>query len=155
MNQNFIDFLKQNNLDIKINDFDEFTHTAIQAATALKCDVSQIAKSLIFKTESGKPVLIIASGSNRVDTTKIAKLLGESISKADANFVKEKTSYTIGGVPPFAFPENIIIIIDEDLLKFDTIWASAGTNNSVFSITPDNLVKISQGQVADIRDSAV
>jgi len=155
MNQKFIDYLKQNNLDFKIHDFDEFTHTAIQAATALGCDVSQIAKSLIFKSASGQPILVIASGSNRVDITKIAKLLGEIIDKADADFVKNSTGFTIGGVPPFAFPQKIITFIDQDLLKFDTIWAAAGANNSVFSLTVDNLIKISQGQVADIRDSAV
>lgn len=155
MNQNFINYLKSNNLDFKVHDFDEFTHTAVQAAAALNCDVSQIAKSLIFKSTSDQPILVIASGSNHVDTSKIAKLLGESIDKADADFVKEQTSYTIGGVPPFAFPNPITTFIDQDLLKFDTVWAAAGTNNSVFSLTPDNLVKISQGQVADIRDSAV
>ena len=155
MNQKFIDYLKSNNLDFKVHDFDEFTHTAIQAATALNCDVSQIAKSLIFKSASSKPILVIASGSNRVDTSKIAKLLGESIDKADADFVKEATGYTIGGVPPFAFLKKIITFIDQDLLKFDTIWAAAGANNSVFPLTIDNLVKISQGQVADIQDSAV
>lgn len=155
MNNNFINYLKQNNLDIKIHNFDEFTHTAIQAATALGCDVSQIAKSLIFKSASGKPILVIASGSNRVDTSKIANLLGETIDKADANFVKLSTGFTIGGVPPFAFPNPITTFIDQDLLKFDTVWAAAGTNNSVFSLTPNNLIKISQGQVADIRDSAV
>jgi len=155
MNQKFIDYLKSNNLDFKVHDFDEFTHTAIQAATALNCDVSQIAKSLIFKSASSKPILVIASGSNRVDTSKIAKLLGESIDKADADFVKEATGYTIGGVPPFAFLKKIITFIDQDLLKFTTIWAAAGANNSVFPLTIDNLVKISQGQVADIQDSAV
>ena len=155
MNQKFIDYLKSNNLDFKVHDFDEFTHTAIQAATALNCDVSQIAKSLIFKSASSKPILVIASGSNRVDTSKIAKLLGESIDKADADFVKEATGYTIGGVPPFAFLKKSITFIDQDLLKFTTIWAAAGANNSVFPLTIDNLVKISQGQVADIQDSAV
>lgn len=155
MNTNFIDYLKSNNLDIKIHDFDEFTHTAQQAADALKCTVSEIAKSLIFKSASGKPILVVASGSNRVDTTKIASLLGELIDKADADFVKEKTGYTIGGVPPFAFPAKITTFIDEDLLKFDQIWAAAGTNNSVFSLTPDNLVKLSMGKIADIRESKV
>lgn len=155
MNQKFVDFLKLNNLDIKIHDFDEFTHTAQQAADALKCTVSEIAKSLIFKSASDKPILVIASGSNRVDTEKIASLLGESIGKADADFVKSVTGYTIGGVPPFAFPEKIITFIDQDLLKFDHIWAAAGTNNSVFSLTPDNLVKLTQGQIADIKESTV
>ena len=155
MNQQFINYLKQNNLDIKVHDFDEFTHTAKQAATALDCDVSQIAKSLIFKSESGQPVLVVASGSNRVDVSKIANLLGETIHKADADFVKEATGYTIGGVPPFAFFKKIITFIDQDLLKFTTIWAAAGANNSVFPLTIDNLVKISQGQVTDIRDSTV
>lgn len=151
MNTNFINYLKKNNLDIKIHDFDEFTHTAIQAATALNCDVSQIAKSLIFKSNSDKPILVIASGSNRVDESKIASLLGESIGKADADFVKNNTGYTIGGVPPFAFSQNIITFIDEDLLKFDHIWAAAGTNNSVFSIAIDKLIKLSNGKVSDIK----
>jgi Cys-tRNA(Pro) deacylase len=152
MNNYFINFLKQNNLDFKIHDFDEFTHTAQQAADALKCSVSQIAKSLIFKSTSGQPILVVASGSNRVDTVKISNLLGETISKADADFVKEKTGYTIGGVPPFAFPQKIISFIDEDLQKFDTIWAAAGTNNSVFSLFPDDLIKLTQGKTADIKE---
>lgn len=155
MNQHFIDFLKSNNLDFKICDFDEFTHTAQQAADALKCSVSEIAKSLIFKSVSGQPILVIASGSNRVDESKIANLLDEIIAKADADFVKKSTGYTIGGVPPFAFPKKITTFIDQDLLKFDRIWAAAGTNNSVFSITPDNLVKLTSGQVADIKESKV
>lgn len=155
MNQLFINYLKSNKLDIKIHDFDEFTHTAQQAADALKCTVSEIAKSLIFKSASGKPILVVASGSNRVDTAKIASLLGESIDKADADFVKNTTSYTIGGVPPFAFPNKIITFIDEDLLKFDHIWAAAGTNNSVISLTPDNLINLTQGKIANIKLSAV
>ena len=155
MNTNFINFLKSNNLDIKIHDFDEFTHTAIQAATALNCDVSQIAKSLIFKSNSGKPILVIASGSNRVDESKIANLLGENIGKADADFVKTFTSYTIGGVPPFSFPNKIITFIDQDLLKYNSVWAAAGSNNSVFSITPDNLIKLSSGKVSDIKLSTI
>ena len=155
MNVNFINFLKNNNLDIKIHDFDEFTHTAQQAADALKCTVSEIAKSLIFKSESGQPVLVVTSGSNRVDTAKINGLLGESIGKADADFVKTVTGYTIGGVPPFAFPEKITTFIDQDLLKFEHIWAAAGTNNSVFSLNPDDLVKLTSGQVANIKESAV
>ena len=155
MNQYFINFLKHNNLDIKIHDFDEFTHTAQQAADALKCTVSEIAKSLIFKSESGKPILVVASGSNRVDTTKIANLLGETIDKADADFVKISTGYTIGGVPPFTFPQKIITFIDEDLLKFDHIWAAAGTNNSVFSLTPDDLIELTSGQVTNIKELAV
>lgn len=155
MNQHFINYLKLNNLDVNIQDFDEFTHTAQQAADALKCSVSQIAKSLIFKSDSGKPVLVVASGSNRVDETKIANLLGESIGKADADFVKESTGYTIGGVPPFAFANSITTFIDEDLLKFDTIWAAAGANNSVFALNPSDLVDLTSGQVTDVRLSAV
>lgn len=155
MNQYFINFLKSNNLDVKIHDFDEFTRTAQQAADVLGCSVSQIAKSLIFKSASGQPVLVVASGSNRVDESKIASLLDEKIGKADANFVKNTTGYTIGGVPPFAFTNQIITFIDQDLLTFETIWAAAGTNNSVFALSPTDLVKLTLGKVTDVRLSAL
>jgi len=155
MNQKFIDYLKSNNLEIKVHDFDQSTRTAIVAATTLGCSVSQIAKSLIFKSTSGKPILVVASGSSRVDELKISSLLGENIGKADADFVRKATGYTIGGIPPFAFLLPITTFIDKDLLVFDSIWAAAGTNNSVFSLTWQNLVKLTQGQVADIKFSAV
>jgi prolyl-tRNA editing enzyme YbaK/EbsC (Cys-tRNA(Pro) deacylase) len=155
MNQKFIDFLKQNNLDFKVVEFDESTRTAADAASTLKCKLAQIAKSLIFRDSDSEPVLVIASGVNRVDTKKIEKILNTSISKADADFVKEKTGFTIGGVPPFGFSSPITTIIDEDLLTLPLIWAASGTSNSVFSLFPKTLVNITGAPILSVKIDAV
>ena len=155
MTKKFSEILKQKNLDSQVIVFSESTRTAADAAATLKCNIAQIAKSLIFKNSENQAVLVITSGINRVDTNKIEKILNTKIFKADADFVKEKTTYTIGGVPPFAFPIPIITIIDEDLLKLPLIWAAAGTSNSVFSLSPKNLVEITQAPVHSIKIDAL
>lgn len=124
------------------------TRTAVEAAEAIGCTVAQIAKSLIFKAkESGRPVLVIASGSNRVNEKAIGELLGEPIGKANADFVREKTGFVIGGVPPLAHQTEPETFVDEALLAFDEIWAAAGTPFAVFRLTPDDLLKITNGRV--------
>ena len=155
MTQKFSEFLKQKKLDSQVIVFSESTRTAADAAATLKCELAQIAKSLIFKDTNSIPVLVIASGINRVDTAKIEKILNTNISKADADFVKEKTGFTIGGVPPFGFPSPLTTIIDEDLLNFTLIWTAAGTPNSVFSLSPQRLVEISQAPVLPIKIDAL
>src|SRR4030095_8621739 len=109
------------------------TRTAVEAATAIGCSVEQIAKSILFRTvKNKKPVLVIASGVNRVNEARVADIVGEPIEKADAAYVREKTGFVIGGVPPIGHAESIQTIIDEDLLKLGELWAAAGTPNSVF-----------------------
>lgn len=138
--------------DFQVRAFPEGTRTAEDAAAAIGCSVAQIAKSLVFRGgESGRPVLIIASGSNRVDERKAAALLGESVERADAAFVRERTGFAIGGVPPLAHAEPPLTLIDEDLLAHGEIWAAAGTPNAVFSLTPDDLVAITEGRVGDLK----
>jgi prolyl-tRNA editing enzyme YbaK/EbsC (Cys-tRNA(Pro) deacylase) len=129
--------------------------TSADAAAAIGCTVAQIAKSLVFKSRSGKPVLVIASGVNRVDEAKIAAALGEPIGKADASFVRDMTGYAIGGVAPIGHDTPPATFIDEDLLKLAVIWAAAGTPFAVFRLTPDELVRITNGKVARIAESAV
>ena len=132
-------------------EFDTSTRTAADAAAAVGCTVGQIAKSLIFRAvDSGRPVLAIASGSVRVDEARLAELLGESIGRADAEFVREQTGFAIGGVPPVGHRTESMIFIDENLLAFDTIWAAAGTPNAVFRLSPDALVELTGGTVAAI-----
>ena len=127
------------------------TRTAKEAARAVGCEVGQIAKSLIFRKElSGDGLLVIASGPNRVDESLIGKHLGEEISIADADFVRETTGFAIGGVPPLGHLEQLQTLIDEDLLQFDEIWAAAGTPHAVFRLEPDVLVKITTGVVIRI-----
>ena len=128
------------------------TRTAQEAAQAVGCQVAQIAKSIIFRgKETQDPILVVASGVNRIDEKKIGALVGEKIGQAKPEFVREKTGYAIGGVPPLAHASPIRTIIDEDLLGYDRIWAAAGTPKAVFRITPDELVRAIQGQVAQVK----
>jgi prolyl-tRNA editing enzyme YbaK/EbsC (Cys-tRNA(Pro) deacylase) len=144
--------LERAEIEVQIKEFSQPTRTAQEAADVIGCTLGQIAKSLVFKgKESGKPILVIASGSNRVDPEKVKDILKEEIDKADADFVLKETGFVIGGVPPFGHSTNITPIIDEDLLQYNEIWAAAGTENSVFKITPQDLVNITQGEISDIK----
>ena len=132
-------------------DLPESTRTAVDAAAAIGCRVEQIAKSLIFRcTSSGLPVLVIASGTNRVDERLVAAHLGEPIAKADADFVRAATGFAIGGIPPLGHVAPLRTLIDEDLLKLDTIWAAAGTPNAVFSLDPRQLAQATGGDVVPV-----
>lgn len=127
------------------------TRTAVDAAAAIGCRVEQIAKSLIFRrADTVKPVLVIASGTNRVDETLVASHLGAAVDKADAEFVRASTGYAIGGVPPLGYGIVIETLIDEDLLAFDTVWAAAGTPRAVFAIQPHDLIRATGGRVVPV-----
>jgi len=128
------------------------TRTSAEAAAAVGCAVGQIAKSIIFRAvTSDRPVLVLASGPNRVDEAAVGALLGEPLSKADAAFVRARTGFVIGGVPPVGHAEPLPTYIDEDLLAYDEIWAAAGTPNAVFKLTPQQLVSLTGGTVAKIK----
>lgn len=135
-----------------VRTFPEGTRTAVDAAAAVGCDVGQIVKSLVFRRESGTAVLVVASGSNRVDEKKVEALLGEPIGKADANFVREQTGFAIGGVPPAGHKNPVETIVDEDLLRYDEVWAAAGTPRDVFCTTPAEIVRLTGGRVADVAE---
>jgi prolyl-tRNA editing enzyme YbaK/EbsC (Cys-tRNA(Pro) deacylase) len=136
-------------------EFDESTKTAADAAAAIGCDVAQIAKSIIFRAvASGRAVLAIASGTNRVDERKLRAHLGEKIERADADFVRERTGFAIGGVPPIAHATPSIVFIDRGLRRYPNLWAAGGTPNAVFSIGFDELVVLSGATVADIAKEA-
>lgn len=128
------------------------TRTAKEAATAIGCTVAQIAKSIIFRAQgSGRPILVVASGVNRIDEAKVAAALGEGLGKADADFVRDRTGYVIGGVPPLGHAEPIETFIDSDLLTLGDIWAAAGTPRAVFRLTADQLVAITGGRVTEVK----
>ena len=138
--------------DFTIVEFDESTRTSADAAAAIGCTVAQIAKSLVFRAfESDSPVLVIASGLNRVDTDLIEAIIGERIGKADAAFVRDKTGFAIGGIPPIGHPEPVKTFIDEDLFIHREIWAAAGTPNAVFKLTPKDLQEMTGGTVTAIH----
>lgn len=127
------------------------THTAEEAAKQLGCHVSQIAKSIVFRGSiSDAPYLIIASGINRIDVTKVSNLVGEPVEKSNAQFCKEKTGFAIGGIPPYGHIAKIKTLFDIDLLQYDVIWAAAGTATSVFKTTPKDIVEASSAICADI-----
>ncbi|MFN3351382.1 YbaK/EbsC family protein [Pseudorhodoplanes sp.] len=126
------------------------TRTSAEAAAAIGCEVAQIAKSLVFRTASGQAVLVVASGVNRVDEKKVGALLGERIERADADFVRSATGYPIGGVAPVGLAGALAVFLDEDLRRYDTLWAAAGTPNAVFQLTADKLAQITRGRFADI-----
>ncbi len=142
------EILESNGFEIKV--MPDSTRTAQEAAEAIGCGIAEIVKSIIFRSENGDAVLVTASGVNRIDEKLVEELIGQKIYKADADFVKEKTGYVIGGVPPFGHREKLITIIDEDLRKFEYVWAAAGDQHSVFGLKPEELVRISGGKVAKI-----
>jgi prolyl-tRNA editing enzyme YbaK/EbsC (Cys-tRNA(Pro) deacylase) len=144
--------LAERGFDFQVREFPDSTRTSAEAAAAVGCAVGQIAKSLVFRAkESGRPVLVIASGANRVDEKAVAALLGEKIGRADADFVRDKTGFSIGGVPPVGHREAPAVLIDRDLMVHDEVWAAAGTPNAVFPLTPADLVALTGGQVADVK----
>ncbi len=109
-------------------------------------------KSLIFKgEESNKPVLVVASGTNRVNEKRLGELVGEPITKADADFVRQHTGFAVGGVPPVGHAEQIETFIDEDLLNYEEIWAAAGTPFAVFRLTPSDLQSMTEGRTVSIK----
>jgi prolyl-tRNA editing enzyme YbaK/EbsC (Cys-tRNA(Pro) deacylase) len=139
-------------LDLQVVELPGSTRTAVEAAQAVGCQVGQIVKSLVFKGKrSQRPILVVASGQNRVDERLVEALIGEPLGKADADFVRQHTGFVIGGVPPVGHTQPLETYIDEDLLQYDEIWAAAGTPHAVFRLTPDDLVKMTGGQVAAIK----
>lgn len=130
------------------------TRTSVEAAQAVGCQVGQIAKSLVFRgKQSGKPVLVIASGANRVDEKRLKELLGEKVEKPDADYVREHTGFAIGGIPPVGHAQPLLTFIDADLLKFEFIWAAAGTPNAVFQLAPADLQKMTGGQIVAVASA--
>lgn len=138
----FQEILDQRGLDLVVQELPASTRTADDAAKALGCDKAQIVKSLVFRTVTdGEPVVVLASGPNRVNEKAIARIIGDAITKADADFVKAVTGFAIGGVPPLGHKQEVRLFVDEDLLAFDEVWAAAGTPHAVFRI-PGNLTDI-------------
>ncbi|MCB1045475.1 MAG: YbaK/EbsC family protein [Acidobacteria bacterium] len=146
------DALSQFGLELQVVELAASTRTSQDAAAAIGCDVGQIVKSLVFRgRESHIPILVVASGSNRVNEKTIKALVGEAIEKPDADYVRQRTGFVIGGVPPLGHTEKIRTFIDEDLLQYDEIWAAAGTPNAVFRLNPAILQTITDGTVISVQ----
>ncbi len=146
------DVLVSRGFNCNVIEFTESTRTAQEAADHAGCTLGQITKSLIFKSKtSHKPILVLTSGSNRVDEKRISEYAGEAIGRADADFVRTATGFAIGGVPPLGHAQEMETYLDEDLLQYKTIWAAAGTPNAIFELTPDDLQKMTGGKVVRVK----
>jgi len=146
--------LNERGIKLQVVELPASTRTAVEAAQAVGCQLGQIIKSIVFKAKrSERPILVIASGSNRIDEKRIETLIDEPLGKADADFVRQHTGYVIGGVPPVGLAEKIITFIDEDLLQYKSLWAAAGTPNAVFQLSPEDLQVISDGKVTTIKQA--
>ena len=146
------DALKALDLELEVVELPASTRTAVEAAQAVGCHVGQIVKSLVFRAKrSHRPILIIASGKNRVSEPKIEALIAEPLGKADADFVRRETGFAIGGVPPLGHPHPLPTFIDADLLAYKSVWAAAGTPHAVFCLNPLDLERMTGGQVVDLK----
>lgn len=137
---------------LQVQELTQSTRTSAEAAQAVGCSVAQIVKSIIFRAKrTERPVLVLTSGINRVSESAVTALLGEPLGKADADFVRARTGFVIGGVAPVGHTEPPVTFIDADLLTHAEIWAAAGTPNALFRLTPQELISLTSGQVAQIK----
>ncbi|MFZ0449770.1 MAG: YbaK/EbsC family protein [Desulfatiglandaceae bacterium] len=144
--------LKALGFNNEVVELKETTRSARDAARAVGCRVEQIAKSIVFRGgRTNHSILVVASGPNRVNEKQISDIISEPLLKADADFVKERTGYAIGGVPPLGHAEAPVTFIDEDLLQYEEIWAAAGTPNAVFKLAPGDLQKMTDGRVISVK----
>jgi prolyl-tRNA editing enzyme YbaK/EbsC (Cys-tRNA(Pro) deacylase) len=135
-----------------IIEFEKPTRTSQEAAEAAGCSLGQIVKSLIFQGAiSGKPLLVLVSGINRVNEKNVSMHAGELIQRATPDFVRTVTGFAIGGIPPFSITNPIETYIDEDLMGYDTVWGAAGTPNAIFEFTTTALVTMSKGKLIQIK----
>ena len=138
--------------DYTVIEHAESTRTAQEAADRAGCELGQIVKSLIFKgKQSGKPILVLTSGANRVDEKRISEYAGEAIGRADADFVRAVTGFAIGGVPPFGHLQKLDTYFDEDFLQYETIWAAAGTPNAIFEVKTADLQKMTDAKTRQVK----
>ncbi len=136
--------------DFRVLEFDESTHSSAEAAASIGCDIAQIAKSMVFRAQDGCPVLVVTSGSNRVDERKVATLLGQKIKRADPDFVLANAGAAVRGVPPVGHLTPPVTFLDRDLQRYETIWAAAGSPNAVFALTPKDLERLTAARYVDI-----
>jgi prolyl-tRNA editing enzyme YbaK/EbsC (Cys-tRNA(Pro) deacylase) len=138
----------------EVRRFPEGTKTAADAARAIGCEVAQIVKSLVF-TADGAPLLALTSGANRADTRRLAEVTGAAeLRRATPEEARAATGFAVGGTPPFGHPERLRTLCDQDLLAHEVVWAAAGTPDSVFPLSPDELLRCSGAEVAAFRESS-
>lgn len=150
--QKIQDILQSLGYNYTVIEYTESTRTAVEAAERAGCELGQIVKTLIFKGKvSGKPIIVLTSGVNRVDEKRIREYAGEGIGKADADFVRAVTGYAIGGVPPVGYVQEIETYMDEDFLQYETVWAAGGTPNAIFELKTSDLQKMTAAKIVGVK----
>ncbi len=142
------DFIRERGLEARVVTLDDSTKTSKMAADALGCTVAEIAKSIVFVNES--PVVVVISGDRKVDAEKLSGVMGHRVSVADADAVRRRTGYVIGGVPPFPHGEGVTVLLDASLERFERVWAAAGTPNSVMQLSVGQLKSVLGGRTVDV-----
>lgn len=143
--------LTQVGLEPRILELRRSTRTASEAAAAIGTSVPRIVKSLVFLAD-GEPIVVLASGANRVDTIRLAGQLQKQVERADADRVRSATGFSIGGVAPLGYPSRLEVVLDRDLLQYDEVWAAAGAPNAVFPIQPSELARVTGARVLDVKE---
>jgi prolyl-tRNA editing enzyme YbaK/EbsC (Cys-tRNA(Pro) deacylase) len=143
--------LRSSGLTSRVIVLDQLATTAQMAAEAIGVEVGRIVKSLVFRgAESGKPYMLLVSGANRVHEKRVGRQLGEKLARADADFVKQVTGFSIGGVSPYGHPAPLAMVMDEAFFAYTTVWAAAGNPRSVFEITPADLARTTGATRMDV-----
>lgn len=140
-------------LDAEIVRLADSTRTAPEAAAAVGCPLGAIVKSLVLRgVGSGEPLLVLVAGDNRADLVAVEGAAGEPVERPDAEYVRTVTGYAIGGIPPVGHPRPVTTLMDEDLLRFDVVWAAAGHPHAVFGIAPDRLAAAASARVMALAE---
>ncbi|WP_428099390.1 YbaK/EbsC family protein [Candidatus Rariloculus sp.] len=140
-------------LGARVRELPASARSATEAAEAVGCELARIGKSMIFRAaRSNRPVLVVASGPNRVDMASIAAVLGEPVERATPDFVRENTGFAIGGVPPVGHSVDPVVFIDESLMRYSEIWVAAGTPQDVFPLSPEELLALTGGAVIAVSE---
>lgn len=147
------DALRASGFDNTVIELEVPVRTAAAAAEAVGCTSDRIVKSLVFRgTESGRAVLVVASGGDRVSESRLAATVGEPVAMGNPRFVREVTGFAIGGIPPLGHAQPLDTVVEARLLTFDALWAAAGHPNSLFRLTADELVRMTRGRVAEVAE---
>ncbi|HEX8026580.1 MAG TPA: YbaK/EbsC family protein [Candidatus Limnocylindrales bacterium] len=152
-----VDAAARKGVDLRVVTFDESTHTAVEAAAAVRAELGQIVKSLVFVVPKDggelEAVVVLLSGSNRVDLPRLGAVLGRpDVRRATAKEANDLTGFVIGGIPPFGHDRRVRVVMDPDLGRFETVWAAAGLPNAVFQCTPSELRMLADAHVAPIAE---
>jgi prolyl-tRNA editing enzyme YbaK/EbsC (Cys-tRNA(Pro) deacylase) len=151
-NRRAVDAAAVHGLQLEVTRFPAETRTAQDAAEAIGCPVGAIVKSLVLDSDGG-PLMVLTSGANRVSYDKVAAVTGRTgVRRADAETARSAMSFPVGGVSPFGHPAPLPMLLDQDLVAFDEVWASAGTPDSVFPIAPEVLIAATGAEPADVAE---